>query len=127
MGGREEGWKVRAGLASQGRIRNAVKGSRDLGSYYEFDLLLSPVMERRLRVLQIFNRYLDYGGEQGSVGRIGDALQQVADVEYFLTSSDQLLGQRTPEAMVKAAAYAFHNAEVIRRLERYQKLGRFDI
>jgi glycosyltransferase involved in cell wall biosynthesis len=84
-------------------------------------------MERRLRILQIFNRYLEYGGEQGSVGRIGDTLQQVADVEYFLTSSDQLLGRRTPEAMVKAGAYAFHNPEVVRRLERYQKIGRFDL
>ena len=127
MGGLEEGWKVRAGMASQARIRNVEKGSRGLGSYYEFDLLLSPVMERRLRVLQIFNRYLEYGGEQGSVGRIGDAVQQFADTEYFFTSSDQLLGERTPEAMVKAAAYAFHNPEVIRRLERYQKLGRFDV
>ena len=77
--------------------------------------------------MQIFNRYLEYGGEQGSVGRIGDTLQQIADVEYFLTSSDQLLGNRTPEEMVKTAAYAFHNPQVVRRLERYQKIGRFDI
>jgi len=84
-------------------------------------------MQHRPRVLQIFNRYLEYGGEQGSVGRIGDTLQQIADVEYFLTSSDQLLGQRTPEEMVKAAAFAFHNPQVIERLKRYQKIGRFDI
>ena len=40
-------------------------------------------MERRPRILQIFNRYLEYGGEQGSVGRIGNTLQQIADVEGF--------------------------------------------
>jgi glycosyltransferase involved in cell wall biosynthesis len=84
-------------------------------------------MIRRPRVLQIFNRYLEYGGEQGSVGRIGDTLQQIADVEYFLTSSDQLLGRRTPDDMLKAAAFAFHNPEVVRRLERYQKIGKFDV
>jgi glycosyltransferase involved in cell wall biosynthesis len=84
-------------------------------------------MKSRLRILQIFNRYLEPGGEQASVGRMGDALQQVADVEYFLTSSDQLLGRRTPSGMVKAAAYALHNPEVIRRLKRQQELGRFDI
>ena len=84
-------------------------------------------MERRPRVLQIFNRYLEYGGEQGSVGRIGDTMQEIADVEYFLTSSDQMLGRRTPEDMVKAAALAFHNPPVIERLKRYQKIGRFDI
>jgi glycosyltransferase involved in cell wall biosynthesis len=84
-------------------------------------------MERRARVLQIFNRYLEYGGEQGSVGRIGDTMQEIADVEYFLTSSDQLLGRQTPEEMVKAAAYALHNPQVIERLKRYQKIGRFDV
>lgn len=84
-------------------------------------------MDRRPRVLQIFNRYLEYGGEQGSVVRIGDALQQIADVEYFLASSDQLLGGRTPGDMVKAAAFAFHNPQVIERLKRYQKIGRFDL
>ena len=84
-------------------------------------------MKCRPRVLQIFNRYLEYGGEQGSVGRIGDTLQQIADVEYFLTSSDQLLGGRTPEDMVKAAAFTFHNPQVVQRLKRYQKIGQFDI
>jgi glycosyltransferase involved in cell wall biosynthesis len=84
-------------------------------------------MERRLRILQIFNRYLEYGGEQGSVGRIGDTMQEIADVEYFLSSSEQLLGRRTPEDMVKAAAFAFHNPQAIQRLKRYQKIGRFDI
>lgn len=83
-------------------------------------------MQRRPRVLQIFNRYLEYGGEQGSVGRIGDTLQQIADVEYFLTSSDQLMGRRTPEDMVKAGVLAFHNPQVIGRLKRYQKIGQFD-
>ena len=95
--------------------------------YMGIGVVLSRAMERRLRILQIFNRYLEYGGEQGSVGRIGDALMQIADVEYFLTSSDQLLGRRTPEDMVKAGAYAFHNPEVVRRLERYQKIGGFDL
>ena len=84
-------------------------------------------MQGRPRVLQIFNRYLEYGGEQGSVGRIGDTMQEIADVEYFLTSSDQLLGQRMPEEMVKAAALALHNPQVVERLKRYQKIGRFDI
>ncbi|MBJ7325768.1 MAG: glycosyltransferase, partial [Chthoniobacterales bacterium] len=77
--------------------------------------------------MQIYNRYLEYGGEQGSVGRIGDTMQEIADVEYFLTSSDQLLGRRRPDDMVKAAAFAFHNPQVIQRLKRYQKIGRFDV
>jgi len=84
-------------------------------------------MTRRPRVLQIFNRYLEYGGEQGSVFRIGDTLQQAAEVEYFTTSSEDLVGESTPEDMLRAAALALHNPRVTRRLERYQAVGRFDL
>ncbi len=90
-------------------------------------VVLSPDMERRLRILQVFNRYLEYGGEQASVYRIGDTLQSVADVEYFTTSSEQLLGEGDPLSMVKAAASTFHNREVIERLRRYQNIGQFDL
>lgn len=84
-------------------------------------------MERRPRVLQIFNRYLEYGGEQASVFRIGDTLQEKADVEYFTTSSDELLASRNPVDMASAAVSAMHNATAVRRLTRYQKIGRFDL
>ena len=46
---------------------------------------------RRLRILQVFSRYLNPGGEENSVYRIGDALQAEHDVEYFLGSTDELL------------------------------------
>jgi glycosyltransferase involved in cell wall biosynthesis len=84
-------------------------------------------MIHRPRVLQIFNQYVEHGGEQGSVKRIRDMLQQIADVEQFLTSTDQLLGEKTVQAMSKAAAYAFHNPDVLRRLETKQRTGCFDI
>lgn len=78
-------------------------------------------MKKRLRILQIFNRYLEYGGEQGSVFRLGDALQEAADVEYFTTSSSSLSGA------MRAAALSMHNPAVLRRLRRYQAVGRFDL
>ena len=84
-------------------------------------------MGSRLRVLQIFNRYLEYGGEQASVFRIGDALQERADVEYFTYSSEALLGSRSPADAAASAFLVFHNAEAVRRLARYQKIGKFDI
>ncbi|MBE2179415.1 MAG: glycosyltransferase family 4 protein [Chthoniobacterales bacterium] len=84
-------------------------------------------MKPRRKVLQIFNRYLEYGGEQGSVFRIGDTLQQVADVEYFTTSSEDLLGKRGIEDMAAAAAMSMHNPVITRRLARYQAVGRFDL
>jgi glycosyltransferase involved in cell wall biosynthesis len=84
-------------------------------------------MSRRLRILQIFNRYLEYGGEQGSVYRIGDALQEIVDVEYFTTSSEQLLGGKRPLDMLGAAASSFHNRDVVDRLRHYQQIGQFDL
>src|SRR5580698_8467045 len=45
-------------------------------------LLLMP----RTKIMQIFSRYEHYGGEEGSVYRIGDAMQDEWDVEYFLAS-----------------------------------------
>jgi glycosyltransferase involved in cell wall biosynthesis len=84
-------------------------------------------MKRRLRILQVFNRYLEYGGEQGSVFRIGDALQQDAEVEYFTTSSDDLVGAGGPEDLLWAAMLSLHNSKAVRRLERYQAVGRFDL
>jgi len=80
----------------------------------------------RLRILQVFNRYLQYGGEEGSVLRIGDALQDIADVGYFLSSSSDVV-----EAgfLMKAMApiLALHNFKAVRELERYQKAGKFHL
>lgn len=84
-------------------------------------------MERRLRILQVFNRYLEYGGEQASVYRIGDTLQSVADVEYLTTSSEQLMGVGGPLGKLKAAANTLYNREVVERLRHYQNIGHFDL
>ena len=81
---------------------------------------------RRLKILQIFSRYQNPGGEENSVYRIGDALQQAHDVEYFLGSTQDLLGPTFFSTM--AAPYrAFHNHLSARRLQRYQQVGRFDL
>ncbi|MCE0483880.1 MAG: glycosyltransferase family 4 protein [Methylacidiphilales bacterium] len=80
---------------------------------------------RRLHILQIFNRYLNYGGEEGSVYRIGDALQEIHDVEYFISSTSDLTsgGLWTSLKIPWKAAY---NTEILTRLTRYQDAGRFD-
>jgi len=81
---------------------------------------------RRLRILQIFSRYLQYGGEEGSVFRIGDALQQNHDVEYFIGSTNELLGG-DGMGRISAPFHAFYNLPVAQRLRRYQELGQFDL
>lgn len=88
---------------------------------YNRDLIM-----KRLRILQIYNRYRHFGGEEGSVYRIGDALQALHDVEYFLASSSEMLGSDL-FARAQAPLKALYNWPVVRQLERYQAAGRFDI
>jgi len=60
------------------------------------------------------------------VFRIGDALQRHHEVEYFIGSTEELLGQ-PPRSPVAAALRAWSNREVAGRLRRYQEVGRFDL
>jgi glycosyltransferase involved in cell wall biosynthesis len=81
---------------------------------------------RRLRILQIFSRYIYLGGEEGSVFRIGDALQQNHDAEYFIGSTNELLGGDLVDR-ISVPFRAFYNLPVAQRLRRYQELGKFDL
>jgi len=81
---------------------------------------------RRLRILQIFNRYLQYGGEEGSVFRIGDALQDSHDVEYFIGSTQDLLSA-APFDFLKIPFRSWYNFTAAQRLRRYQEIGQFDL
>jgi len=81
---------------------------------------------RRLRILQIFSRYIHFGGEEGSVFRIGDALQQNHDAEYFIGSTNELLGGDVMDK-ISAPFRALYNLPVAQRLRRYQEVGNFDL
>lgn len=78
------------------------------------------------KILQVFSRYEYYGGEESSVYRIGDALQQLYEVEYFLASTAEFLNA----SVLKKAAVplrVFHNGDVLRRLRRFQGIGNFNL
>ncbi len=83
------------------------------------------VRERPRRILQIFSRYKEYGGEEGSVYRIGDALQSEFDVGFFIYSSTDLFSSNVLRKTV-GALKAVSNWEVISNLRRYHQLGRYD-
>jgi glycosyltransferase involved in cell wall biosynthesis len=82
-------------------------------------------MARRRHILQIFNRYLQYGGEEGSVYRIGDAMQELYDVEYFISSTAEIMGDR--EQSWRVPYKAVYNYEIDLKLRQYQEAGRFDV
>ncbi|MFM8653462.1 MAG: glycosyltransferase family 4 protein, partial [Verrucomicrobiota bacterium] len=81
---------------------------------------------RRLRILQVFNRYIHYGGEEASVFRIGDALQEQHQVEYFFGSTEEFMGPGLGRRLT-APLRAFHDPAVAAKLRRYQELGKFDL
>jgi glycosyltransferase involved in cell wall biosynthesis len=81
---------------------------------------------RRLHVLQIFNRYLQYGGEEGSVTRIGDALQKIHDVDYFFFSTSQLAGEGI-QGMFKIPWKAYYNSEVKVGLKKLEQRRHYDV
>ena len=80
----------------------------------------------RYKVLQIFHRYLQYGGEEGSVTRIGDALDGIADVGYFVSSSDQYLSNNYLKKL-KSVFLSLHNHTLIKKIINQQKVGKYNI
>jgi glycosyltransferase involved in cell wall biosynthesis len=81
-------------------------------------------MSTRRRILQIFNRYLQYGGEEGSITRIGDALQDIHDVDYFFYATSQLTGEGL-KSKIKIPWKSVYNAEVAEGLTRLQARHRY--
>ncbi|MCX6960790.1 MAG: glycosyltransferase family 4 protein [Verrucomicrobia bacterium] len=79
----------------------------------------------RPKILQIFSRYREYGGEEASVFRIGDALQHDFDTGFYLASSEDALAGELPQKLAKGMM-AFWNWEAVRDLKRLQKLGGYD-
>ena len=72
----------------------------------------------------IFNRYLQYGGEEGAVFRIGDALQEIHDVEYFISSTADMIS-KVPLSSLSIPWKAVYNREIDLKLQQYQKTGNF--
>lgn len=81
---------------------------------------------RRLRILQIFNRYLQYGGEEGIVTQIGEALQEIHDVENFFYSTAEAAGTSV-WSKLQIPWKSAYNADVLSKLRHYQKTSRFDL
>jgi len=79
----------------------------------------------RPKILQIFSRYREYGGEEASVFRIGDALERDFDTGFYLASSEDVLSGDLPQKLSKGLM-AFWNWEAVRDLKRLQQLGNYD-
>ncbi len=80
---------------------------------------------KRLHILQLFARYLHYGGEEGSVSRIATALRENHDVEYFSTSTQEMLdGGLISRLMLPF--HAIHNPRTACQLRSLHEKKRYD-
>ena len=80
----------------------------------------------KVKVLRIFNRYQQYGGEERTVRQIGDALAGLVSAIAFEQSSDELLsGSLLKRA--QAPLNVIYNYEISGRLRRLQYQHQFDV
>jgi glycosyltransferase involved in cell wall biosynthesis len=82
-------------------------------------------MMERPKVLRIFNRYQQYGGEEKMVRQISDALAGVVSATAFEHSSDELLSGSFLKR-VEAPFNVIHNHKVFEQLRKLQSQHRFD-
>jgi len=81
---------------------------------------------RRLRILQIFSRYIHFGGEESFVRTFRDALLPFHDVTDYQGSTTDLLG-RSFSSKLMLPVRAFHSSRVAKELRQLQKENRFDL
>jgi glycosyltransferase involved in cell wall biosynthesis len=81
---------------------------------------------RRLRILQIFSRYIHFGGEESFVRTFRDASLPFHDVTDYQGSTTDLLG-RSFSSKLMLPFRTFHNSKVAMDLRRLQKKGSFDL
>jgi glycosyltransferase involved in cell wall biosynthesis len=78
----------------------------------------------RPRILRIFSRYQQYGGEEAVVGRIHRELAEVMDADWFESSTGTLLGKSIMSRFA-APCKAVHNPKVVQTLKKLQHANRY--
>jgi|SRR5271165_50084 len=79
-----------------------------------------------MKILQIFSRYQQFGGEESSVRDIGKALGSRHKVETFFGSTGEMLGNGF-FGKIRAPLKAIWNREVYKKLREIQAVQRFDL
>jgi glycosyltransferase involved in cell wall biosynthesis len=76
------------------------------------------------RILRIFSRYEQYGGEEAVARRIHQELAEVMDADWFESSTETLLGDSIATKLV-APWKVIHNAEAAKSLRKLQEKNRY--
>jgi glycosyltransferase involved in cell wall biosynthesis len=80
----------------------------------------------RMKILQVFNSYLQLGGEQASVGEIGATLRRHHEVDGLYSSTRKLLGDGWI-GKAQAPFKAIWNRDAFDKLRRLQRERQFDV
>lgn len=81
---------------------------------------------KRLKILQVFSQYLEYGGEEKIAAKIEDALADRHELFRYVGSTRRLLG-KTPLAPLMVPWKAWRNPQVGRELENEQRQNQYDV
>jgi hypothetical protein len=73
-----------------------------------------------MKILQVFNSYLQFGGEEAAVDEIGEALRRHDEVDDFCGSSGELLGRNWIDK-VQAPFKAIWNLKAFEKLRRHHR------
>jgi glycosyltransferase involved in cell wall biosynthesis len=79
-----------------------------------------------MKILQVFNRYTQYGGEEACVEEIGRALRTHHDVDSFYGSTKEMLGE-TFLSKAEAPFRAIWNWKAFAQLCALQAAAKFDV
>lgn len=79
---------------------------------------------QRPRILHIFSRYGEVGGEEICFHAITEALGAIADVTPFVYSTEELF--HSPHGALTKMGYLLHNRDVEQKLRECLRENRYD-
>src|SRR5438309_8731313 len=79
-----------------------------------------------MKILQIFSRYRQIGGEEMMVRQIGDCLRKQHELDQFFGSTAEMVGNSFRERLL-APLKAIHNWTAARSLKLSQQKRKYDI
>src|SRR5208282_1315128 len=79
-----------------------------------------------MKILQIFSRYTQVGGEELMVAQIGKSLRKIHQVDTFLGSTTEMLGEPFHEQLL-GPLKAVHNWKAARSIQSQQEEKKYDL
>ena len=106
------------------RQQGAIDGSRETQKGTPGITPCAAAAMQRPRILHIFSRYGEVGGEEICFHAITEALGAIADVTPFVYSTEELF--HSPHGALTKMGYLLHNRDVEQKLRKCLRENRYD-